>query len=48
LHNNSNMETRFIINGFNKLSIDEQNQIMDFVSGITPIWKIEEIENERE
>lgn len=39
------METKFIINRFNELSIEEQKEIQDYISRITTLWRIEENEN---
>ena len=39
------IKTKFIINHFHKLSMEEQKQIMDFVNGMTPYWRIKEYES---
>ena len=45
---NSEEKTKFVINSFNKLSLEEQSEIVDFVSGLTPNWRIIEVENDKE
>ena len=39
------MGTRFVVNGFNKLSLEEQDEILNFVNNLTSTWKIEELED---
>lgn len=39
------MKTRLIINKFNRLNIEHQKEIQDFICGFTTNWKIEEIKH---